>query len=158
LGSQALVAAGTATLYYFPITSTGSIGSPQTYVAGNVPVASSIDPSGQFLFQVNSAENSIDVYTLLLSGVQSGTPGFPTANAPAGVLAEPRGRFVYVANSADNNITGYALDSITGNLTTIHGTFAAGTGPASLSASNDGKYLYVANKGSGTVSIFSINS
>jgi 6-phosphogluconolactonase (cycloisomerase 2 family) len=158
LGVQALVAEGTATLQYFPISLNGTIGSPQTYTAGATPVASSIDPTSQHLFQVNTNGNLACVYTLLETGVQSGAPCYNTGNLPSAVLAEPSGRFVYVANSADNNISAYSLNTSNGVLTPIAGTFTTGSGPDSLSASNDGKYLYVTNKSSGTVSIFTINS
>jgi 6-phosphogluconolactonase len=157
-GERALVAAGTSTLYYFTINADGSIGSSSSYNAGNLPVASSIDPTSQYLFQVNNAENTVDVYTLLNTGVQSGAPVYATGNSPSAVLAEPSGRYVYVANSADNAVSGYSLDNSSGVLTPIAGTFPTGSGPDSLAASNDGKYLYAVCKNSGTVSIFIINS
>lgn len=158
LGVQALVAEGTTTLQYFPINLNGTIGSPQTYNAGATPVASSIDPTSQYLFQVNTTGDLACVYTLSETGVQSGAPCYNTGNGPSAVLADPSGRFVYVANNQDNNISAYSLNNSNGVLTPIAGTFTTGSGPDSLSASNDGKYLYVANKSAGTVTIFTINS
>jgi hypothetical protein len=134
----------------------GTIGKPQTYNGGATAVALSIDPTSPYLFQANTSGDLLAVYTLLETGVKSGAGYYTTGDGPSSVL--PSGRFVPVANSADGSISAYSLDNLTGVLTPIAGTFAAGRGPASLAASNDSNYLYAVNQSSETVSVFTINS
>jgi 6-phosphogluconolactonase len=67
--------------------------------------------------------------------------------------------FMFVANMNSNTISGFAVNSKTGDLTSLAGSpFTAGSGPEFMAADASGKFLFVANSGSGNVSAFQITS
>jgi 6-phosphogluconolactonase (cycloisomerase 2 family) len=138
-------------------------GSPYASGYGNYSIA--ITPNGQFVYVTNHADNTISGYALNGStGVLTPLVGNPFT-AAVGVYAlaiHPSGSFLYAANTVDNvgtgSVTAYAIDSVTGALTSTTGSpYATGSGAVSVALDPAGKFLYVANYSGGTVSAYSVN-
>ena len=94
-------------------------GSPLT-IPGAVSLRQAlIDPSGSFLYVIDSGANKLYAYTINqgAGGVNaiSGSP-FTTGNAPVSMTFDYTGTYLYVANSADNTISAYTVTIATGEL------------------------------------------
>ena len=71
---------------------------------------------------------------------------------------DPSGRFAYVANAGSANVSVYTINSSTGALTSIAGSFFdTGRGPSSVAVDPSGTFAYVANRGDNNVSGYRIN-
>jgi 6-phosphogluconolactonase (cycloisomerase 2 family) len=151
---------------------TGSLTATNTgFTAGQTtpgPAQAIIDPTGQFLYVLNS--NTNNVTALHISGVDGslsclGTPapappctayGGATLNFPLGFVEDRTGKYLYVSNNGGNNISGFSVGA-DGSLTPLSTpTFATGTGPGLPTIDPSNSFLYVPNNGDNTVSVFSI--
>ncbi len=131
-----------------------------------------IDPSGQYLYIYPSFEEfgivplvissngqvtptSVPPLSILGAGALETGPTFTTGSSA--VMFTPK--FLYTANSGSNNVSAYAIDSSTGQLSSISGSpFGVGITPGAVVAEPLGRFVYVVNQGDNTVSAFSINS
>jgi len=103
--------------------STGALteisGSP--FPAGQIPVASTADASGRFLYVANTLSNNISAYAITPIGALveiSGSP-FEAGGNPASLTADPSGRFFYVANVGSSLLIAKRIDRMTGALIPI---------------------------------------
>jgi 6-phosphogluconolactonase (cycloisomerase 2 family) len=71
---------------------------------------------------------------------------------------DPTGRFAYVPNANSNNVSAYAINTTTGALSPVPGSFAAGTGPIYVAVDPTGRFAYVPNETSNNVSAYGIDS
>jgi DNA-binding beta-propeller fold protein YncE len=135
-------------------------GSP--FVAGNLPVAIAVDPTGSYAYVVNQMDATLSAFSIdsssgALTSV-SGSP-FATGTSPNSVAIDPSSSFVYVTNGSVNTVSAYAIAAGSGALTAVAGSpFATGTLPDSVSVGPTGSGVYVANESDGTVSLFSIDN
>ncbi len=149
--------------------STGALkavsGSP--FVAGNLPISVTVDPSGRFAYVANYYGDNVSAYTINSStGALSPVSGSPFAagNLPLSVTVDPSGRFAYVTNACDSfcsagTISAYTINSSTGALKAVPGSpFAAEFSPQSVTVDPSGRFAYVANFDGANVSAFIINS
>ena len=158
--------------------STGALsavaGSP--FAAGAQPVSVTVDPSGRFVYVVNTCVSSADcsagnvsAYTINSStGALSAVAGSPFAarTLPSSVTVDPSGRFAYVANSCETSrcatvgsVSAYSINSPTGALSAVAGSpFAAGDSPISVTVDPSGQFAYVVNQSGNNVSAYTINS
>ena len=100
---------------------TGIPGSP--FAAGNAPYAVTVDPTGQFVYAVNSSDNTVSAYTIGAGGALtpvSASP-FATGTGPRSVAVDPTGKFVYVLNGGSATVSGYSIGS-GGTLTALAGS------------------------------------
>jgi len=145
----------------------GCLQSPpaSTIAAGTNPVAMTMDPSGKFLFVVDSVANTVAAFSIASSG-QLTAVGAPLAagTTPVSVRVNPKGNFLYIANQGsgtncvNGGVSAFSFDS-SGALTALSGSpFTAGTCPSYLAPDSSGSFLFVANSGSNTISVFSIDS
>jgi 6-phosphogluconolactonase (cycloisomerase 2 family) len=96
------------------------------FVPSATPAALAIDPSGHFLYAIDSTNDTVVAFTI------DQTTGVPTAlttgstiatgNGPAPASIDPSGHFLYVGNSFDDTISMYAADLTTGELSVINGS------------------------------------
>ncbi|MBL8018065.1 MAG: beta-propeller fold lactonase family protein [Leptospirales bacterium] len=70
---------------------------------------------------------------------------------------KPVARVAYSTNSATNSVMAVKIDSKTGAVASIAGSFSAGTAPNVVVADSSAKFLYCASFTSDTVSVFAIN-
>jgi len=112
--------------------------SPTFVTAGAVLNAVAIDPTGQYLYTVNSAGPQL--YAFAISASNAGklvptptNPFWPTGSAPKFVVVDPTGNFVYV-DDATNGIYAYGIDANGGvNGAAVPGSpFAAGAFPMGI--------------------------
>jgi 6-phosphogluconolactonase len=127
-----------------------------------------IDPSGKFLYGLNTAnQNSISGYTIdsntgALTSM-TGSP-FPTGIGPSAAVVDRAGKFLYVTNlgAAPHNIgsvLAYTINGGTGVLTPIAGSpFAAGTSADSVAVDPSNKFVFVTGEGPNVLSTFTLNS
>jgi 6-phosphogluconolactonase (cycloisomerase 2 family) len=121
-------------------------GSP--FAAGKYPVTLAPDPSGRYLYVVNSddADSSADLSSYRISAstgalkalADSPLPLFAGADA---ATVDPSGRFFYVLDEGQNVAEGYTLNSSTGLLHPIH-AWLTGAGTALVAVDPAGRFLY----------------
>lgn len=111
--------------------------------AGAHPNAISMDPSGRFVYVVNSLDgaggNSVSAYTVA-SGAESLTPvectcgqaDYTTGSNPASANVSPSGTHLYVANVTSNDITIFTIHATSGALSKVGSTSTAGTYPMGI--------------------------
>lgn len=102
-------------------------GSP--FAAGNGTSAITIDPSGRFIYAVNSYSNTVSAYAIdrIYGGLTrldadastAGIQDFPSGPSPYRVAAHPSGKFLYVTNDNNSTVSIFAIASTTGALTRI---------------------------------------
>lgn len=143
---------------------------------GSVPLALALDPTGRYVYALNSADNTISSYLgnpanglLVSAGAALGTG----ISGPQSVVVDASGKYVFVANSTAQTISGFAINPASGTLSSI-GTPAsnsclsspAGAVPpvgqvfcslASVS-SNGNNYLYVTNPTANSISEYVISA
>jgi 6-phosphogluconolactonase (cycloisomerase 2 family) len=143
-----------------------------TVPAGAWPNDVVVDPSGRFVYVVNSRNNangdSISQYTIQSDGsLMAMSPPtvttLPNGREPWSITIDAAGHNAYVPNRTNAPMTGtgivshYTIDA-TGALTFAN-SVPAGVGPTSLAIDPSGGFAYVTNRDSGlpsTVSQFSI--
>jgi 6-phosphogluconolactonase (cycloisomerase 2 family)/uncharacterized protein YjdB len=135
--------------------------STPTVPAGAWPNDVVVDPSGRFVYVVNSntnaSGNSISQYTIGANGLL--TPMSPatvsTGTQPWSITIDAAGRNAYVPNRNNGNVgtvSHYTIDATTGALTLAvpvapaTNPVAAGTGPSSLAIDPSGGFAYVTNR------------
>jgi len=113
-----------------PATATFNNGPTPLVETGNEPVWAVVDPTNQFVYVTNFADNTVSGFTLDKGtgamGVVPGSP-FPAGVGPAAAAVDPTGTFLYVANQGGNvngvlvagSISGYKITSGTGVLTPV---------------------------------------
>ena len=106
---------------------TAMIGSPFAagFAAGAQTGVIAIDPTGQFLYVTDTANNQLVAFTLdQTTGALTAMPGSPFAvgNGAFGVAIDPSGQFLYVGNSFDATISMFTLNPQTGVLTAVPGS------------------------------------
>lgn len=135
-------------------------GSP--IVAGNLPVAIAVDPTGSYAYVVNQMDATLSAFLIdrnsgALTEV-SGSP-FATGLSPTSVAIDPSSSFVYVANGGAASVSAYAITAASGSLTALTGSpYAAGNSPSAVAVDAVGGYVYVTNKADGTFSAFEIEA
>jgi 6-phosphogluconolactonase (cycloisomerase 2 family) len=122
-----------------------------------------IDPSGMYLYVVDSGDNviwgfAIDSSTGSLSPVP--TSPFYTGDDPQTLAFNASGSTVYVGNYQDGSISAYTLDPASGTLTAL-GVYDMGAmGQLGYSLPTQmvsaGNYLYVADVGDSVIDVFAI--
>ena len=144
-------------------------GSP--FAAGFLTTAVEVDPSGSYVYAVNTGGSSTNVSAYAINrstgalsalgtvGTQLSPQAITFIKGTAPVQFVPK--FVYVANQGSNNVSGYAISASTGALTAIPGSpFPAGASPQSVAIDPLGRFAYVSNDGvaaaDGSVSAFAI--
>jgi 6-phosphogluconolactonase (cycloisomerase 2 family) len=141
---------------------TAMAGSP--FPAGNGPTALTVDPTGRFVYVVNSFGASLSAYAVQpTTGVlfrldgDTGTAGaqdFATGDSyPSSVAVAPNGRFVYVGHDG-SGIAVFSIETTTGILTRIDadpGTAGvqnvASSRPYAVAIEPSGRFAYVVQSG-----------
>jgi 6-phosphogluconolactonase (cycloisomerase 2 family) len=151
----------------FRINANGSLSPIGGAATGNQPRFVAVDPAGMFAYVVNFNASSVSAYTINgTSGlptridadpVAPGIQDFPTGAGPRSIAVDPTGKFAYVTNSNDNDVSAYAINAVTGALTSIGADAPAGIGPISVTIDPSGRFAYVANA-TGNVSAYTIDA
>ena len=130
-----------------------------TVTAGPSPVFVTVDPSGQYVYVVNTGPNpgTVSQYTINSDGTLAAmTPATVAAGiTPNSMAVDPSGHYAYVANYGDGTISEYTINA---GALTLTATVSGNNNPASISVDPSGPYVYVANYSSGTVSEYSIGA
>ncbi|MEW6684185.1 MAG: beta-propeller fold lactonase family protein [Nitrospirota bacterium] len=128
---------------------------------GTLPVSMTADPTGRFLYTVDSGSDSVSAFTIdpatgLLTSVGA---ALSVADDPRSVAVDASGRFAYVvsAGSTPNQIQGFAIDADTGALTSLMSPLATGTNPQAVAADPTGRFVYVANANANTITPYAID-
>ena len=131
---------------------------PATVATGNGPQGVVADPVGQFVYVVNSVDNTVSQYAIGASGALTplSVSTVPTGNAPNAIAVDPRGQYAYVLNSADNTVSQYSLGS-GGALTPLSPpTVPTGAKPTAIVVDPSSHYVYAVNSVDDTVSQYAI--
>ncbi len=134
-------------------------GSP--FAVGVSPVAMALDPSGGFLYVLNSGLNVVSTLSAFavdpLSGGLTPVNGSPfPADTDASALAiGGSGQFLYVAHDASNTIATYQILA-SGAVLQTPLVAVAGNAPDALTVDPSGAFLYAVNLISSDVSVFAI--
>lgn len=125
-----------------------------------------LHPTKGFAYLANELDSSIETLTYdVEKGVlkpQQLLPTTPTSftgnNTAAGIAIAPSGRFVYLSNRGHDSIAIYAVDEVTGLLTSIGWELSGGKGPRFFTLDPSGRLLYAANELSDTVTTFAVDT
>ena len=131
---------------------------PATVATGNGPQGVVADPAGQFVYVVNSTDNTVSQYSIGASGTLTplSVPTVPTGNAPNAIALDPRGQYAYVLNSADNTVSQYSVGS-GGALTPLSSpAVPTGAAPTAIVVDPSSHYVYAVNSVDDTVSQYAI--
>lgn len=124
-------------------------------------LASTIAPSGRFLYRSDLAAKAVRGFSIDIdSGELRELAGSPAATGqvdPYAMAMAPSGNFLYVADRANNRIDIFAVDTATGALTLTPATAATGGTPMAMTITPDGRLLYVANDTAGSISIYALD-
>src|SRR5206468_611151 len=85
-----------------------------------------------------------------------GAASIAMTRGPTAVAFKPL--FAYVANINSNSVSAYAINAVTGALTSLGSAIAAGSKPYSVAVNPSADFAYVANINSNSVSAYAINS
>jgi 6-phosphogluconolactonase len=89
----------------------------------------------------------------------AGSPYLTGGTVAAVGTVDPTGKFFFVSNSGSDNIQAFAINQVTGALTSVPGApFATELLPAPLVIDPSGKYLYSVNTDANSVSSFAIDA
>lgn len=151
----------TVSMYTFNA-ATGGLRANGYVLTGHSPWKVVVDPSNQFLYVPNTADNTISAFRI---GASDGTlteiagSPFPAGTEPGPATIDPAGRFLFVGNTGGNSVTVYRISPGTGALSSLTGggTFATGVLPFDLVADPSGQFLYVTNASSNSLSAFRID-
>jgi 6-phosphogluconolactonase len=164
----------------FPISSSGSLGTPTTVNVGNNPVgvvvsrptsagvvfAYVIDqetpPNATVLgFSQNTTTGALTPTpgTVITTGPTGKTvaTGYGAGTTPSAIAEDPSARFVYITDEATNQLYGNVVSSNGALVPMNTSPFATGIFPVGITIDPRGKYLYVANLTSSTVSAYAID-
>lgn len=120
-----------------------------------------IDPSGSFLYLLDSGADRVYAYKINQSAggavPVSGSP-FLTGNTPVSMTFDYTGAYLYVANNGDNTISAYTVTIATGELAPIIGSpfKISGVNPAPRQIVASGAYLFAADFNTSSIDVFSI--
>ena len=88
---------------------------------------------------------------------------FVTPSNPSALALGRSGAFLYAGNEVSNfegsktgSVSAYAIDRVSGRLTSINTVSAMGAGPAHVSVHPAGRHVFVANYGGGSVAVLPI--
>lgn len=142
-----------------------STGSSATIPGAPVLAQTIVDPTGRFLYVLDTSsgtetvdEFSIDTTNSVTKGNLTSIGSISAGAGATGFVMDPQGRFVYVTNSG-GTITGFSI-AANGTLALLAsigaGPFTSLNGPQIPAIDASGQFLFVPNGGAGTVSAFSI--
>lgn len=158
-------------LFAAQIGSGGAIGTPSFATSiGNLPKSVAVDPTGQYVYVANYADNQIVGYQV--DHTPSGTfytalGGSPwtNGNSPVSVAVDASGQYVYVANDGSGSVSEWVIgDGSIGHPPAgglgplVPTTVPTGSGPYALVAEPSGGFAYVVNATDNTVSQYSIGA
>lgn len=128
---------------------------------GTLPVSITVDPTGRFLYTVDSGSDSVSAFTIdpatgLLTSVGA---ALSVADDPRSVAVDGSGRFAYVvsAGSTLNQIQGFAINAATGELSSLMSPLATGANPQAAAADPTGRFVYAANAKANTITPYAID-
>jgi 6-phosphogluconolactonase (cycloisomerase 2 family) len=165
MGSNLLLASRAvfdSELEAFPVSPTGSLGTPDFFGNANKSGGVIIDPSDQWLFETDSALSQVSTFGMV-NGFWSlltyqPNPGSLISTFPAGpgagpMAIDPAGRFLYVANTGGGSISAYQYFGTSPELLESKGTFVSpytdgspfslGANPIAVSTDLSNPFLYV---------------
>ena len=128
-----------------------------------------IDPSGQFLYVIDTASNALNGFQIQqsqaaatpfgsLQPITSLSSSVFLLDSPTWIMTDRTGQFLYVLNAGNNTISGFLIN-FDGSLTPIGSSSPlpqTGHGPVYGSTDNQG-HMYVANSGDNSVTAYLIN-
>lgn len=129
----------------------------QSGPSGNGPTSIAIDPSGKYLYAVNSLGLEIAQFSIGTGGGLIAMPT-PTVSLPgttpgvyASIAVDPTGKYVYVADQVNNMVEQFSIGT-TGGLSPIgSGSITVPSAyPISIGFNPAGKYAYMLNYGTGS--------
>ncbi len=82
---------------------------------------------------------------------------FTGKNTTAEVKVHPNGKFVWVSNRGHDSLAGFAIEKLSGKLTSLGQTPTEKT-PRSFEIDPDGQYVFGAGEGSGKLAVFRVDA
>jgi 6-phosphogluconolactonase len=126
---------------------------------GNEPEQLVMDPSGDYLYVMNSASENISVFSISPSSGTltqlAGSP-FSIGLSPLSMQITPSGKFLFVTAASEPYGLIESLSVNAGKLQFVSLTSSSGLNPYGLIIDPAGKYLYAGNTSSNSLTIFSI--
>jgi len=139
---------------------------PSTSLApGSGPRHFAFHPDGRHAYAINEMTSTVTAFEYdarrgALAGLQTISTRPPGATRPgnstAEVVVHPSGRFLYGSNRGDDALAIFAIDPISGMLTTVGFQPTGGKTPRNFAIDPTGRFLLAANQDSGTVVVFAI--
>jgi 6-phosphogluconolactonase (cycloisomerase 2 family) len=131
--------------------------SPATVASGSQPTGMMISPSGTSAYVVNSADDTISIYSRNTgNGALTFVTTIATGDNPQQIAISADGTSVYVTNKDADSVSMYSRNTASGLLTALMpATIVTGNDPVAIVVSSDGTSVYVADTSSDTISQYS---
>ncbi|MGV7217111.1 lactonase family protein [Bradyrhizobium sp. UFLA05-112] len=137
-------------------------GKPVQAREGAGPRHVAFHPQGRLAYVVNELDSTVTAYrfdpaTGALNPFQiaSAVPDAYTGNSRAAEIAvSSDGRFVYASNRGDDSIATFAIDQVTGRLSSVGWTPSGGKTPRFFALASSDTLLFAANEDTDTVKLF----
>lgn len=150
----------TGTITFFGIDSTGFLNARSNNPSTPNSAFLKTDPSGRFLYSVNSGANAVDIFQIDYTvGMLNYSGSMTTGTTPSNIDFDPAGVYAYISNNASvsNNVTIARLDPITGNLTATGANFMASMSTRNVVLDPSGKYAFTSESNGNTVYMFVVD-
>ncbi|MDD5543984.1 MAG: beta-propeller fold lactonase family protein [Acidobacteriia bacterium] len=141
-------------------------------LAGMVFLTTILSAQTNFIYVNNdiAGPNSVSAFSVQSNGSLLPLPGSPFATGGTGqgigffatnlIVISSTGNFLFASNGGNHTVSAFAVNSGTGQLTTVPGSpFVAGVGSGlglSLAVSPNGQFLFAGDDGSAYVAVFTI--
>ncbi len=115
---------------------------------GTLPVSMTVDPTGRFLYTVDSGDDAVSMFTIAAATGLLTSVGAALAvdDDPRSVAVDGSGRLAYLVSAGTSQIQGFAIDAATGALTPIDSlTTGTNGGPSAVAADPTGRFVYAVN-------------
>lgn len=127
---------------------------------GTLPTSIVSDPTGRFLYVVDSTSDDVSMFTIntatgLLTSVGA---ALSVDDDPRNLAVDGSGRFAYLVSAGTSRIQGFAINAATGGLTSIMSPLATGTNPQAVAADPTGRFVYAANADANNITPYRIGS
>ena len=122
-------------------------------------------PNGNWAYVINELDSTVAILKYdsetgrltSLETVSTLPAGITTDNITGEIVIHPNGRFLYASNRGHDSIAVYAIDQLTGRLSSLGQHLAGGRVPRNFNIDPSGKFLLAANMDSDSVTVHQID-
>lgn len=132
---------------------------------GSGPRHEKFHPNGKWVYLISEIASTITAFdwdstngTLTEFQTVSALPAdFKGVNTSAEIVVHPNGKFLYASNRGDNSLAVFAIDQVTGKLTSVEHVPSGGKMPRNFAFDPTGKWIICSNHDSNLAVVFRVD-